>query len=167
MSREVRKVPATWEHPKNETGELIPLYGGSYAQRVAEWDEHAVQWEKGFYRSFRNDRWGPKTLEMTYTYAKWDNPRPEPHDYMPDWPEAERTHYQMYETTTEGTPLSPVLESPEALAHWLADNNASAFGRLTATFEQWRAIIVRGGHTVSAIMVNGNLISGVEAESKH
>ena len=43
-------------------------------------------------------------------------------------PIEERTHYQMYETCTEGTPISPVMETPENLARWLADNGASAFG---------------------------------------
>lgn len=44
---------------------------------------------------------------------------------MPQWPKHERTHVQMYEACTEGTPVSPVLESPEALRRWLeADKQA-------------------------------------------
>jgi len=45
----------------------------------------------------------------------------------------------MYENTSEGTPISPPFETPEELARWLADNNASAFGGMTATYEQWLA----------------------------
>lgn len=57
---------------------------------------------------------------------------------MPEWKPEERTHYQMYEDTTEGTPISPVMESPEALARWLVDNRASVFGMGTqASYEQW------------------------------
>jgi len=47
----------------------------------------------------------------------------------------------MYETCTEGTPISPVMDSLETLARWLADNGASAFGEMTATYEQWLKII--------------------------
>ena len=131
MSREVRRVPANWEHPKDEKGNLIPLFDGSFKERAAKWDEEAAQWEKGFYH-LGGDEWKPKGPDQTGTFEDWDGARPEEKDYMPDWPEAERTHYQMYETTTEGTPISPVMETPEALARWLADNNASAFAGMGA-----------------------------------
>lgn len=65
-----------------------------------------------------------------YTIEEWCGPRPVPEDYMPDWQEEERTHLQMYESTTEGTPISPIMATKEELARWLADTNASAFGRL-------------------------------------
>ena len=75
----------------------------------------------------------------------------------------EATHLQMYETISEGTPISPVMETPEELAQWLFDNGASAFGFSTATYEQWLSTIKRGW-AVSAAIVNGRgLISGVEA----
>lgn len=84
-----------------------------------------------------------------------------------NWPEAERTHYMMYEDTTdEGTPISPAMESPEALAQWLTDNKASAFGHSTATYEQWLPIC-RGGWAPSMVYDNRNgLRSGVEAMSE-
>jgi hypothetical protein len=43
------------------------------------------------------------------------------HVYMPDWPEASCTHYQMYEIY-DGVlwaALSPVMATPEALTDWL------------------------------------------------
>lgn len=49
--------------------------------------------------------------------------------------------YQLWSTTTEGTPMSPVFNSPEKLASWLYRNNASSFGSNTATFEQWMKFI--------------------------
>ncbi|MCK5445108.1 MAG: hypothetical protein KAI73_05745, partial [Rhodospirillaceae bacterium] len=73
-----------------------------------------------------------------------------------------RTHWQMYETTSEGTPISPPMETPELLARWLADNNASAFAKDTATYEQWLSTIKRG-FAPSAIMGDGKLESGVAA----
>lgn len=39
--------------------------------------------------------------------------------YRPNWPEETMTHYQMYETVSEGTPLSPVFPTKEALGEWL------------------------------------------------
>lgn len=161
MSRELRMVPANWEHPKDERGNYIPLLGGSFKERADQWDEEARQWGNGFVRDFATDGWKPKRLEHTGTFADWDGERPEEKDYMPDWPGSERTHYQMYESTSDGTPISPVMETPEALARWLADNNASALADMGATYEQWLANIKRGW-AVSAVSSPGTgLVSGV------
>jgi hypothetical protein len=52
-----------------------------------------------------------------------------------------RNHLQMYETTTEGTPLSPVFAQAEELAQWLAAHEIPLFGDLLATKEQWLKIM--------------------------
>ena len=67
----------------------------------------------------------------------------------------------MYEDTSEGTPISPVMETPEKLARWLVDNNASAFAGQTATYEHWLAVC-KGGWAPSMIAVGGKLMNGVD-----
>lgn len=52
-------------------------------------------------------------------------------------PVPEGEGYQLWETTTEGSPQTPVFESLEALARYCADNRVSTFGHFTATYEQW------------------------------
>lgn len=169
MGRKVRRVPADWQHPKDESGNYIPLLGYSFSKKLAEWDEGKRQWDAGFraktvwhdgggYR----DEWVPKDANHDYPYSGWAGDRPEEADYMPDWPESERTHLQMYEDTSEGTPISPVMKEPEELARWLADNNASAFGGMTATYEQWLGTINRGW-APSAVVQGGHMDSGVAA----
>lgn len=69
--------------------------------------------------------------------------------------------FQMWENTSEGSAISPVFANPDALAHWLADNNASALGSSGATFEQWRAMI-GDGDALSMVVVDGKVMSGVE-----
>jgi hypothetical protein len=108
MSREVRRVPADWQHPRDEQGRNIPQYDGAlYLVHITAWKKRRT----GF--------------------------RPYPGRYTPDWPESERTHYMMYENTTAGTPISPAFETPEALARWLTDTDAGWFGLVTATYAQW------------------------------
>jgi len=68
----------------------------------------------------------------------------------------------MYETTSEGTPISPAFATPEELAQWLADNGASSFGSSTASYESWLRV-AKGGWAPSAIMDQNGLRSGVEA----
>lgn len=167
MGREVRMVASGWEHPKDDKGRFIPLMEGSYSQRAAEWDFAREQWLRGLKEDWHSDRpsdWVPRdgeTLKVA-RYTDWAGVRPSPDDYMPDWPEAEATLLMMYESTSEGTPISPAFATPEELARWLADSGASSFGRDTATYEQWLPIC-RGGWAPSMVMSGGVIQSGVAA----
>ena len=163
MGREVRRVPKDWQHPKDDRGRYIPMFDSSYAAAAAEWEEEYAQWCKGFVRAYgKAEKWEPRDPQYaSMRFEEWHGRRPTPGDYMPDWPESERTHLQMYEDTSEGTPISPVMETAEELARWLADNNASAFGGMTATYDQWLAMIGKGW-APSAVISGGVLKSGVE-----
>lgn len=191
MGREIRRVPADWQHPRYGSaegiyaecderldrnphlfGRHIALLDGSYRQSYAEWLEEKAQWQKGFRLDWGksdgdNRVWKP--IEDEYrdqTFEEWGGEAPEPQNYMPDWDESELTHIMMYETCSEGTPISPAFETPEELARWLADNGASAFGSMTATYEQWLATC-RAGWAPSAIASpETGLMSGVEASGR-
>ncbi len=81
---------------------------------------------------------------------------------MPAWLPEQRTHFMMYETTSEGTPISPAFAKPEELARWLADNGASALENMKASYEDWLRV-ARGGFAPSAVMGASGMRSGVEA----
>lgn len=49
--------------------------------------------------------------------------------------------YQLWSTTTEGHPVSPVFATPEELARHLADTNTSLFGSQGASYDRWINII--------------------------
>lgn len=164
MGREVRKVPARWEHPKNPEGKYIPLLGGSFSADLAEWHKEKSKWDEGFISDYSGG-WKPKDDGMDYPYEDWSGKCPEEEDYMPDWPEDQRTHFQMYEDTSEGTPISPPMETPESLARWLVGNKASAFAGMTATYDQWLSTIKRG-FAPSMVMQDNQLESGVAALAK-
>jgi hypothetical protein len=193
VGREVRKVPANWQHPKytadnapfpTAVGRYIPMLDKSHAVALHEWrTEHLPKWMAGL-QLWRKEKKVRRHSDETWTieeaiadaarngraprgrppYTWWagecpDQPKPE--HYMPDWPEAERTHFMMYEDTSEGTPISPAFETPEKLAQWLVDNKASAFGGETATYEGWLRV-ARGGYACSAVSVGGNLVNAVD-----
>ncbi len=142
MGREVRRVPMNWHHPRDERGDYIPLREG-YSSRLADW-------------SAERRLWAGDTVSFVAYYGEC----PDAMDYMPEWSGEEAVGWQMYEDVTEGTPVSPVMESPEALARWLADNNTSAFGRHTATYEEWLKMIGKGW-APSMVRVDGVVSSGV------
>lgn len=143
MSREVRRVPANWEHPKDENGHHIPHH--------------------------QHFPYIPEEIEEGLRDGWLDNIRPNYGCHvMPQWPAVERTHYQMYESITEGTPISPVMESPEALARWLTDYKALAGGYETATYDQWLSVI-KAGSTPGSFDFNpntGEILNGVEVVSR-
>lgn len=156
MGREVRRVPANWSHPKRPNGQYEPLFEGTdFTRRQLEWDYQAALWEAREHE----DQVYPQAAD--YDFADWDVGRPRAEDYMPEWTEAEKTHFQMYETTSEGTPISPIFPTPEELACWLSDTGASAFGGMTVSYESWLRV-ARGGFAPSLIATAGGLSSGVE-----
>ena len=51
--------------------------------------------------------------------------------------------YQLWSTTTEGSPMSPVFATIEALCEWCADN-ATTFGSARASVDEWRSMLDAG-----------------------
>ena len=157
MGREVRKVPKNWKHPKKEDGNYQPMFEGSFKDDLQEWVNGVNLWLKNKHP----DQLSGAAVDCQH-YEDWAGGCPDSRCYMPEWLESEKTHYMMYETTSEGTPISPAFSSPEKLAKWLFDNKSSSFGNNTATYEQWLRVC-SGGYAPSAVIQNGILKSGVEA----
>lgn len=79
--------------------------------------------------------------------------------------------YQLWNTTTEGHPMSPPFEKPEDLARWLVDNKISSLGHFTSTYEEWLEFIRGPGWAPSGVMAldgegRSEVMSGVSAMSK-
>jgi hypothetical protein len=162
MSRSVRRVPAHWVHPKDAHEQYIPLHDGAdYERRTREWDQEASKWQEGLQRSYTDPTaWVPIEADLQgITYAECAGDRPDPRDYMPQWPATQCTHWQMYEEVTEGTPVSPVCGSPEELARWLADHSANAFAGTTVSYEEW-LLLIRQGPTCSGVVTAESVRAG-------
>lgn len=100
MGREVRRVPPDWEHPRDARGNFLPMYDESF--------EHAL-------RVFKEERAAHERSNVFFAGCIPD----EPGLYRPDWPDEARTAWQVYETTSAGTPVSPVFACREDLEHWI------------------------------------------------
>jgi hypothetical protein len=118
--REVRPVPLDWEHPtegitRGGKPRYVPLH------------------------SRADLRWSIKFYEENPQYASEWQYRPE--DYMPEIPEGTPLGYQLYETTSEGTPVSPVFKTLEELATYCGspDNDVTVFADCRWTADQWLA----------------------------
>ena len=150
MSRTIRRVPLNWEHPKSvdvSWSRGVPVHVPLFEHE--DYADHLAEWEA----------MDPEERE--------EEPRPELTGYMPDFshvPE-DQMGYCLYETTSEGTPKTPVFRTLEEVARWAADHGVSAFGNHTATYEQWLAT-VRAGWAPGAVHTPATgLVSGVEAST--
>jgi hypothetical protein len=161
MGREVRMVPANWNHPAKCTdqGEIqfVPLLEGSFAERAAQYAADKEKWDRGEFPDWASDE------SKKLPFEEWEGESPSADDYMPDWKPEEKTHLMMYEDTSEGTPISPAFATPEELARWLSDTGASSFGSFTATYEQWLSTCKRGFAPSAIYSASTGLIGGVEA----
>lgn len=162
MSREVRRVKADWEHPKDgfyPNGEIRydALFDGSrYQDAVDRWDEEKAQWENKEYPDYADEE------DKQLSFEEWDGPRPDAKDYMPAWTDEEKTHFMLYETTSEGTPKSPAFATVEELARWLTDTGATTFGSMTTTYDRWLEFCNANCGSVGFSISTRGVISGVD-----
>lgn len=69
--------------------------------------------------------------------------------------------YQIWETVSEGSPVSPVFETPEELARWMVNNDRSV--TKDTNYEGWLRFINGPGWAPSMIGTSEGLKSGVAA----
>lgn len=136
MSRELRRVPANWEHPKKDNGKYQPIFNRYYGDVLSEWIKNNEQWENGTHPDLIED------LELKKEYpffAMWDGNPPDIEYYQTKkYSEEELTHIQLYETTSEGTPMSPVFRADEIekLCEY-ASENCTIFANRKISKDAW------------------------------
>ena len=111
MGREIRMVPPNWEHPKDDSGKDIPVYDEDFGSAAKEWKQDYALWVKGEHPDQRDD------LE----YWEWESAPPDRESYRPAFA-APPTWVQMYETVSEGTPVSPAFATKQELVDYLIEN---------------------------------------------
>ena len=150
MGRELRRVPANWQHPRgtfkrgfvNAEG-YLPMKDQTLEEAQAEWDRNNELWEKKQHpdqiKAARSGRPMSDPLNpLRHTWESWTSERP--HAGQSWWRpayEGEPTHYQVYENTTEGTPVSPVLDSEEAIVAWLVEHQDVTFEFARSVLKGW------------------------------
>ena len=114
MGREIRRVPADWEHPKytgddaptaSRIGSYRPLFDEDYESACVKWYREAAD-----FKPTANCRW----------YHEWNGDPPDARSYRDRaWTAEEATHWQVYETVSEGTPVTPHFATKEELVDYL------------------------------------------------
>jgi hypothetical protein len=124
MGREVRMVPANWDHPQRDERNNRYGHGGYQPMHDQNFDERFAEWLADFDRFRAN---GPSESEREYYprgLADWlqgDGAPPDPTYYRP-WRDEDATWFQVWETVSEWTPVTPPFETREALVDYLVEH---------------------------------------------
>lgn len=121
MGREVRMVPPNWEHPKESIANHLkrtmeecykPMYDRTYDVEAKKWTKNCVLWSKGKHLDQPQDE---------KYYWEWEGPPPNKEYYVP-YDGKDATWFQLYETVSEGTPVSPPFKTKNELVDYLVEH---------------------------------------------
>jgi hypothetical protein len=168
MGREIRRVPADWEHPRDSVERFMPMRDEPWEDAVKAWDEGHALWERGEHKDQQPG--GLADGEPPCGFDEWHGERPAPEDYRPAYT-SEPTHYQAYETVSEGTPVSPVFATLAELADWMCQpiDRSSEYNRgadwqcMQGKTREVAESFTRAGHAFSGVMIGGQMMGGVDA----
>lgn len=157
MGREIRRVPTTWEHPRYEPGErhgwdgeYKPLYDEAFDDAIATWMKEATDWVARVRAGETVEHWyADDETEAMWAranpfraYALWWDAPPDPNTYR-DRFAGEPTAYQVYETVTEGTPISPVFTAEDDLIAWMMQDHQYGPDTPHPEWLKWEALSER------------------------
>ena len=177
MGREIRRVPPNWQHPKKERlnhrrgvmEEVYqPIFDRPFAPAMREWFAEWEAWERGERPGYCEGE------HRDLPYWEWNGGPPDPLYYRPDWKSEEMTWFQVYETVSEGTPVTPPFATQQELVDYLVEHGdfwdqerrreGCSIMRCTPwPREEAEEFVFRAGIVVSMVAIDGKIMSGTEA----
>lgn len=118
MGREIRRVPPNWKHPTDANGDYLPLHDETYEEAAKRWLANCVSWANGMHPDLIED---PAMKDKFPFYWEWEGNPPDKNDYRPAF-EEEPTWFQMYETVSDGSPVTPPFATKEEIADYLVEH---------------------------------------------
>ena len=122
MGREVRMVPPHWDHPSKEEYNPFrqrsetrkqPMHDETFEDAAAGWKAEFAKWEAGERPSYCS--------EPELEFWEYDSGPPDREYYRP-WQDEEATWFQVWETVSEGTPVTPPFATKDELVAYLVAN---------------------------------------------
>lgn len=153
---------------------MQPMFDKSYVNAAEDWlsefDGLRADWETSSEREW---------YEHGLCHWASENSAPDPAYYRP-WSDADATWFQLWETVSEGTPVSPPFETQEDLIKYLAENGdfwdqrrckerdwETLWGGVAGVSgwgqERAERFVLGTGWAPSFIIKDNKLMSGIEA----
>lgn len=122
MGREIRKVPANWKHPQRGKDKDTYARGGPQPMFDKNFDDKFAEWLVDFDRFRANGLTDDQREYYPRGLADWlqdEGSPPDPAYYRP-WGDEDATWFQVWETISEGTPVTPPFATENELVDYLA-----------------------------------------------
>lgn len=168
MGREIRLVPAGWEHPKRrcphwpkcEGSECFqPMFDRTFKKQAKEWKDSLFAWERGDRPSYCSA--DSRGLE----FWEYEGAPPDREFYVP-YEKSDCSWLQMYETVSEGTPVTPAFKTDQELIDYLVKNGdrwdqqrANEEGGTIGWSRTSAEKFVKSGYAPSMIIAEGKIYS--------
>jgi len=111
MGREIRCVPPEWKHPIDENGSYKPLFRFDFDVDLNYWLAAYNLWKDGNHPE-------QKKIHNIHDFVDYEGSPPDPLDYAL-YRKEDCSWFQVYETISEGTPVTPPFETKEQLIDYL------------------------------------------------
>lgn len=119
-------VPPNWQHPKDDAGRHRPMHNKHIDRAMEEWLATFDRIRRGELDDIETRCYGDKERHPEGALAAWLNdcniPNPE---YLRPYRDEEATWFQVYETVSEGTPVTPPFATKAELVDWLVEKGES------------------------------------------
>ena len=176
MGREIRRVPKNWNHPKHENGSFKPMFDQSSTSAFNEWMEAFEAFKAGEINEACKE-YGYDKNDPYLAFCHYYGEPPRAEYYRPEWDKSSATWWQVYETVSEGTPVSPPFETQDELIDYLVENgdfwdqerrkdkSRNMFGMRCDPWprEQAEKFVKGHGFAASMVIAGGKIMSGIEA----
>lgn len=121
MGREIRRVPEGWNHPRKDCdGSYQPMHDRTSTEDFYKWLNEFEKFKKNELITEQKDC----CFDLSDPYKEFCEYHGTPPDYNYFRPsfKSKPVCYQVYETVSEGTPVSPVFKTKQELVDYLVEN---------------------------------------------
>lgn len=124
MGREIRMVPPNWEHPQRDPENDPYRHGGYQPTYDRHFDDVFSEWLADFDRVRGGELKDFEAECYPNGLSDWlvDDGAPPNRAYYRTYRDEDATWFQIYETVSEGTPVTPPFATKAELVDYLAAN---------------------------------------------
>lgn len=162
MGREIRMVPPNWQHSKNDRGHLQPMHDRSFADEFTQWLADFDRVRAGSLTDLERECYAEPGMNPLAEWLRDEGTPPNPAYYRP-WRDDEATWFQVWETVSEGTPVTPPFASRSELVDYLvAGGDDWDRKRGTGGYSREQAeAFVNAGWAPSMVISSGKMATGI------
>ncbi len=119
MGRKLVMVPPNWQHPNNADGHPQPMYDQWFEDAFDEWLAEFDRIRTGDLTDIERECY-PSSRPL----AEWLLDEGAPHDlaYYRPWRDEEATWFQVWQTVSEGSPVTPPFATKGELVDYLVEH---------------------------------------------